>query len=77
MDNWENIIQAIFSMAGPRPKDEAYRSGQHMYTLAWARMSSSRPRWPRSSARSAADVIVAGLILVHGALQDKPRRYIK
>ena len=77
MDNSENIIQAIFSMAGPRPKDGAYQSGQHMYTLARGRMSSSRSRWPRTSARSAADVIVAGLILVHGTLQDQPRRYIK
>ena len=50
---------------------------QHIYNLARGRMSSSRSRWPRTSARSAADVIVAGLILVHGALQDKPRRYIK
>ena len=50
---------------------------QHIYNLARGRMSSSRSRWPRTSARSAADVIVAGLILVHGALQDQPRRYIK
>ena len=34
MVNFENIIQAIFSMAGPRPKDGAYQSGQHMYNLA-------------------------------------------
>ena len=50
---------------------------QHIYNLARGRMSSSRSRWPRTSARSAADVIVAGLILVDRALQDEPRLYIK
>ena len=48
---------------------------QQIHNLARGRMSSSH--WPRISARSAAHVIVAGLILVHGALQDQPRRYIK
>ena len=44
-------------------------NGQHMYNLARGRMSSSRSGWPCTSARSAVDVIVAGLILVHEALQ--------
>ena len=30
MDNSKNIIQVIFFMAGPRPKDGAYQSGQHV-----------------------------------------------
>ncbi len=50
--------------------------GQLIYHLARGRTSSSRSRWPRTSVRSATDVIVAGLILVHGALQDQ-LRYIK
>ncbi len=76
MDSSGTYHSSHILMAGPRPKDGAYHSGQHMYNLARGRMSSSRLRWPRTSARSAADVIVAGLILVHGTLQDL-RRYIK
>ncbi len=76
MDNSEkNQSSHILHSRAPVQRWGISKRATHLQPLG--RKSSSRSRWSPTSARSAADVAVAGLILVHGALEDQPRRYIK